>query len=191
MRSMNKKEYNKKYYKEHRDEKLASVKQYNKEHRDKILTYNKQYYEEHRDEMLAYVGQYYKEHRDEKLAYNKLYRETHKDKKLAYDKLYYERNKDKKRQQAKAWQENHREQNREIVRKHSFKRRSLGFVPLNKPFEGSEAHHICMTFVIYIPKDMHRSIKHSVWTGKNMEEINKLAWEELCKQRATNTFQCI
>ena len=169
MRSMNKKEYNKKYYKEHRDEMLAHMKQYYKAHQDEELAYQKQWYETHRDEIAVYKKQWY---------------ERNRDRKLAYDKLYYEQNKDKEKQRIKTWKENHREQYCEIMRKVNSKRqRKLGFIPLNKPFEGSEAHHICATFVIYIPKDMHRSVKHNVWTGKNMEEINKLAWEELYKQR--------
>ena len=166
MRSMNKKEYNKKYY---------------KEHRDKILAYGKQWYEQNKDK-----------NRDKKKEYDKQYYKEHRNERSAYKKQYREQNKDKFKQQIRAWRENHIEQYREIMRKVKTKReRSLGFVPLNKPFEGSEAHHICPTFVIYIPKDMHRSIYHNVWTGKNMEEINKLAWEELYKQRATDTFQCI
>ena len=144
----------KEWYKEHRDERLAYYKQWRKTHRDEMVAYRK----EHRDKMLAY----YKEHRDEMLAYMK---------------LYYEQNKEKYKQQAKAWIKNHKKQRREIGRRHDFKRRSLGFVCLNKPFEGSEAHHICPTFVIYIPKNIHQSISHNLWAGKNMDEINKLAWE--------------
>lgn len=60
--------------------------------------------------------------------------------------------------------------------RHSAKRgRSLGFVPLNSSFAGSEAHHINKQDVIYIPKVMHRSIAHNVFTGRNMDKINALA----------------
>ena len=107
------------------------------------------------------------------MACDKQWRERNKDKVLAW----YEQNKDKCRQQAKAWKNNHRERWHEIGRKHNFKRRSLGFVCLNKPFGGSEAHHIDKDRVIYIPKNIHRSIYHNIWTGKNIDEINRLAWE--------------
>jgi len=153
---------NKEYYRKNKDKIMAQHKKYYKAHRDEILAHRKQYYKEHGDAQLASMRKYYKEHRDEMSAYNK---------------LYYEQNKDRYRQWAKVWRESHREQRREIERRHGFKRRSLGFVCLNKPFEGSEAHHICPTFVIYIPKDIHQSISHNVWTGKNMDEINRLAWE--------------
>ena len=143
-----------------KEERAEYQKQWYKEH-------GKQYYKEHRNEMLASVKQYYDKHRDEILAYKRL-----------YSKQYREQNKDKRKQSEKAWIENHRERHLEIKRKvNSKRRRGLGFIPLNEWFEGSEAHHICPTFVIYIPKELHQSIGHSVFKWKNMEQINKLAWD--------------
>ena len=55
------------------------------------------------------------------------------------------------------------------------RRRGLGFIPLNDWFPGCEAHHIDKEFVIHIPKEMHRSIYHSVTQNINMEKINALA----------------
>ena len=55
------------------------------------------------------------------------------------------------------------------------KRRTLGFVPLNASFVGCEAHHIDRDCIVHIPKELHQSIDHNVWTGKNMERINVLA----------------
>ena len=46
---------------------------------------------------------------------------------------------------------------------------------LNKRFEGSEGHHLMSGVIVYIPHNLHRNIKHSMKTGKNMKEINKLA----------------
>jgi len=177
----NRKEYNKKWRETHKNEIVA----YRKEHRDKMLAY----YKEHRDEMLAHMKQYYKAHQDEISTYQKQYRKAHRNEMSVYEKQWYEQNKDKCNQRAKAWKNNHIEQNREIDRKHNFKRRSLGFIPLNEPFEGSEAHHICRSFVIYIPKELHQSVWHNVWMGENMEEINKLAWQFLYKQRNENMQQ--
>jgi len=158
----NRKNYCKEYYRKHRNEKLA---------------HQKQWYETHRSEKLAYDKRWYETRRDEILAHKKQWRETHRNEILAHQKQYYKEHRDEILAYGRQWRESHREQNREFERRKNFKRRSLGFIPLNKPFEGSEAHHICATFVIYIPKDMHRSIYHSIWTGKNMDEINKLAWE--------------
>jgi len=59
------------------------------------------------------------------------------------------------------------------------KRRSLGFNALNVPFEGCEGHHVNKRDVVYIPKVVHRSIYHNVSTGKNMDQINVLAYQYL------------
>jgi predicted DNA-binding protein YlxM (UPF0122 family) len=60
------------------------------------------------------------------------------------------------------------------------KRRQLGFKLLNKPFEGSEAHHLQdKETVIYIPKELHRRVSHNNWTGKGMNTIDALALDYL------------
>lgn len=55
------------------------------------------------------------------------------------------------------------------------KRRQLGYIPLNDWFIGCEGHHIDKEFIIYVPKEMHRSIYHSVIRNINMDKINDLA----------------
>ena len=55
------------------------------------------------------------------------------------------------------------------------KRRNFSFIPLNDWFPGCERHHIDREFVIHIPKEMHRSIYHSVIKNINMDLINDLA----------------
>ena len=62
------------------------------------------------------------------------------------------------------------------------KRRGLGFNPLNSWFVGSNRHHINLNDVIYIPESMHDSVRHNVWTGKNMTKINAIAYNFLFKQ---------
>ena len=63
----------------------------------------------------------------------------------------------------------------ESERKYAAKRRQLDFIPLNQKFENSEAHHIDKEHVIYIPKKLHHSISHNVFTGKNMDILfNKI-----------------
>lgn len=48
-------------------------------------------------------------------------------------------------------------------------------IEINKGFNGSHAHHITKSIIIYIPKELHRHIKHNIRTGENMGEINALA----------------
>lgn len=63
------------------------------------------------------------------------------------------------------------------------RRRKLGWEPINKWFEGSEGHHLRFTgerddkIGVYIPRDLHQSIKHNGNTGKNLIYANKVFLE--------------
>jgi len=65
--------------------------------------------------------------------------------------------------------------------------RNFGCNPINNWFENSHFHHLHLgndhNIGLYIPADLHRSIRHNSKTGIGMDEINKLAiawfWEEL------------
>lgn len=48
-------------------------------------------------------------------------------------------------------------------------------VKLNNKFKGSEMHHITKSIVIYIPKELHRHIWHSLKNGLNMGSMNMLS----------------
>lgn len=61
--------------------------------------------------------------------------------------------------------------------RHNGKRRDMGFIPLNKPFPGSEGHHLDADYVLYIPDELHHNTYHNLTTGQGMEEINDLAIE--------------
>src|SRR5664280_607528 len=69
-----------------------------------------------------------------------------------------------------------------VSARHHAKRRTLGFVQLNKSFVGCEGHHVDNEQVINMPKPIHRSIVHNIWTGKNMAKINAVAYNFLFKQ---------
>ena len=60
-------------------------------------------------------------------------------------------------------------------RRQEAKRRILGFIPLNEYFEGADAHHVDCEHVVYIPRKLHQSVRHNVFTGKNMDKINAIA----------------
>lgn len=76
---------------------------------------------------------------------------------------------------AAKWKKNNVEKVRNMHREDKAKRRVLGFIPLNKPFDGCNGHHLDNDHVLYIPKKMNLSIAHNVRTGKNMAKINTLA----------------
>jgi hypothetical protein len=93
-----------------------------------------------------------------------------------HQKIYQKIHKEKANENNRRWRKKNPEKIAEI---HSH-RRSLGFNPWNRPFFGSEAHHLNKDGdVIYIPKELHKSIKHSLKTGLNIDKINELAIEYL------------
>lgn len=64
-----------------------------------------------------------------------------------------------------------------MKQKKDAKHRQLGFIPLNEVQENCVAHHISENFVIYIPKKLHESMYHNIWNWKNMNIMNKYAFE--------------
>lgn len=74
------------------------------------------------------------------------------------------------------------EKNPEKKKKSDAKRRFMSWNPLNSPFPDCESHHINLTDVIYIPRTMHDSVSHNIWTGRGMEKINALAYQWLAKE---------
>lgn len=46
---------------------------------------------------------------------------------------------------------------------------------INKYFKGSHRHHISADVIIYIPRDLHYHIDHSLKDGKGMSEMNLLS----------------
>ena len=79
------------------------------------------------------------------------------------------------KQISKQWIKNNPEKWRKIYIKAHNKRRNLDFIPLNEYFKGAEAHHIDEKYVVYIPKELHRSIYHNHNIGQGMDEINIIA----------------
>lgn len=65
-----------------------------------------------------------------------------------------------------------------LVKYHN-EERNLGSKFLNVWFAGSECHHINQEEVIFIPKELHKEVKHNLKTGEGMQIINTLAIEFL------------
>ena len=145
----------------------AYIKQWRLDNKEKILEYKRQWDKDNKERRK----QYCLDNKDERNKRDTQWRRDNPKHIAEYSKQYHKDNPE----QMKQWQAKNPERVKEINRKHKFKRRSLGFFPLNKHFEGSEAHHINFNDVIYIPRKIHQKITHCLRTGKNMEEINELA----------------
>ena len=74
------------------------------------------------------------------------------------------------------WMQNTDKGKAYVIRRHA-ERRNLGSIELNKPFPNSEGHHIDETYIIHIPKELHRSIPHNLKTGEGMSDINEIAFQ--------------
>ena len=151
-------EYRRKYYREHKGEIKKYRKKYREAHKNKIAGYNKKYQFSHKETVSNRNKEYYKLHQEQIKADNKKYYYEHHELVLECARKYKQS-----------------EKGRSTQHQYIAKRRNLGFIELNDYFDGAEAHHINKTFVLYIPKEIHRSVWHNVWTGQGMEEINEIA----------------
>ena len=96
---------------------------------------------------------------------------------LRYKNKYPEKVKKINKNNVDNWRKKHPEKFRKIYLRYVYKReRNLGYIPLNDYHKGDEFHHIDKTYGIYIPKEVHKSVSHNVYTNKNMDEINAIAW---------------
>ena len=161
-----------KYYAKHREQVLQHRRKYRIENREIVLQSRRK----NREKNLEYCKQWYIEHREQKKQYTKKYQETYPQWHLEYQKQYYKTHLKEIMEKTIIWRENNPIKVKEMYARHSNKRRRLlGFIPLNKCFEGSVAHHININEIVYMPEKVHRSIWHCLETGKNMIEINKIA----------------
>jgi len=163
------------YYLKNRARISKRTKKYAQNHPEQCRKYTKKWLMNHPD----YQKNYHFEHLEQEV---KRYKKWAKDNPILIkenQRKYYKRHPERMREKYK----NHRKKRPELYkgydRKHEAKRRKLGFIPLNEPFEGSEGHHIDFTFVVYIPRELHISIRHCIWTSHNMELINAKAFEYL------------
>ncbi len=135
-----------------------------------------------------------------KIFKNKRYKENWKsylqEYNKKYNKKYYQENKEElninhkkwcliNKEKIKKYQKEYDQYYQQTLagknanKRHYNKRRKYGFNPLNDYFENSEAHHIDEVNIIYISKELHRSIYHDLKKNINMNEINIKAWDFL------------
>lgn len=125
------------------------------------------------------------EYNQRNAAQARRYRALNPDKIREINAEYYAMHRNEIMAQISVYRSTHRDQRRLIDNKHAAKHRALGFIPLNEWFGGCEAHHLDHDRVVYIPRELHRSIHHDQRTGQNMNQINALAlqWLEQTRPR--------
>ena len=189
-----------KYQKQWRKDNPEKVKQYNKnaKKRDRkeymrewrlnnikeIAIYRKQWKLDNTEYIKQYTKQYYSNHIEDRKRYNSNNREEIIARKrqwyldnIGYNKWYYNNHKKEIIKNVNKYHQT--SEGKTTMKKQSAKRRQLGFFTLNKYFKEAEAHHISEHLIIYIPKKIHQYMYHNIWTWKNMEQMNKIAFDYL------------
>ena len=138
-----------------------------------------------------YYGKYYKANLEKMRANARerqsKWRKVNKEKAYSRSKEWIKNNPERMSETKRKWRENNtfmtQESYQRWVKKHpekirlyALKRRSLNFIPINDFFIGSEGHHIDKDHVMFIPKKIHRSIKHDLNNKEKMERINTRAY---------------
>lgn len=172
-----------------------------------VKKYNKAYYLVNCEKIKEQVKKYYSANREKMKENSRKWRLANPEKVKASRKKHAildsekikERakkwrlaNLERAKTNAKEWKLSHPEQAKELqrkwrqtpvgkkcLRKAEARRRQFECVPLNKPFDCAEGHHIDKQFVIYIPTEMHEYNRHSVTQDKGMDLINTLAFNWL------------
>jgi len=192
------KNYTEKYRKENKERRSKSKKEWVIKNTEHVKAYAKKYREEHKEhklitsrEWIAKNIEHVKRKNKEKYAKDPakvkaahdLWAKQNPEKIAQYCKEYRERHKEKvaERDREKQRAYRHTPKGNANMRKHNHARRGLGHNPLNEFFMDSEEHHLRYSnsaedkdndMTIYVPKELHKSIRHNGTTGKNMREIN-------------------
>lgn len=140
------------------------------------------------EKMLQQASEWHKDHPEKVKAIHRTWMNRNPGKAAEHHRKWKAQNIEKSREDDRKRRRDHPEEmgkayrkyrktekGKEMVRKNRAKRRGFGFIKLNEPFPGCEGHHLDKEFVVHIPKEMHKSIFHSVLQDINMEEINALA----------------
>jgi hypothetical protein len=156
-----KKMHNQKYMKEYR---LKNKKQIKEKSRIYYLKHEKKF------------KKYYQENK-EKIAINqKKWYQKNKEKIISTSRKWALKNPEKVMSIKKNWEQNNIEKVRSHGIKSIFRRKNWTSIPFNAFFEGAVGHHYDKFHIIWIPKELHKSVWHNLETGKNMTKINDLAF---------------
>lgn len=151
-------------YQNNKKEILYKQRQYDIAHPEQKKERGKKWYIENREEELERVHNRYQNNKEEILVKQNQYNKEHADEIRKRQKQYYKTPEGK------------------LTKKKAFNKREreLGYAVLN-PQDVLEnvGHHLDKINVINIPGELHRSISHSVFTEKNLNEINIRAWDYL------------
>lgn len=164
--------------------KIYDRKEKYRKNRKKEIKRSQKYYLKNRESIRKKRKESYQKNREKYSFDSKKYRELHKDKSLETNRKSYIKNREQIliacKNKREANKEEFLEREREYYKKHreyyiekaNKRNRELEVEKINSFFVGAEAHHMDKELVVYIPRKLHRSIYHNVFSGKGMDEIN-------------------
>lgn len=130
---LDKKSYGKKYYQNHKEDRIEYGKKYREEHKEELKEKRNKYYQDHKEDRIEYGKKYYQDNKEElrekKRAYyikhkeeikekSNKYREDHKEDKNEYGKKYYQDHKEERKEYNKKYKEEHKEELKEKRKKY-------------------------------------------------------------------------
>lgn len=163
-------------------------KEYNSTHKEKIQNDRKQHYEKNRDYILKRSKLFYLKNVDRIRIEHRKYYQNNVEKTAVQNKRLYNRKRELILEQKRIYRKT--EVGRLVEIKHAYKRKSLGYEPINQRFKGSAFHHMHLDtgngvnrgIGIHIPAEIHRRFYHNGNNGIGMREMNKLALVWLSEQ---------
>lgn len=153
-------------------------------HPEKIKEISKKHHLKYKEEINERKRKYYKENPEKRKEEHRKDYEKHLERAKNYTKIWNQKNPERKKQNSKKWNDEHPKERRESsVKRHQNLEFEILWKPevLNKTIE-YEYHHINIKYVVQIPEKLHRSIKHNIHTGYNMDVINNLAFNYVINQ---------
>ena len=156
---------------EYRQKLNAISKAYYARNRYKVLEYHKEYSQ--RPEVKTYRAEYDKQRG--KLRWQNPVKRIRMQSRM---QNYFQQNKSWLMAKHKEYAKDYRKTatGKTMLAKHKATRRELGFILLNEPQKGFEGHHIDKQHVIFVPKQVHRSVFHKQNDKKSMEAINTVIY---------------
>ena len=167
-------DYHRNWSQAHRQQENERVRNWRKLHPENARQAVRKSYRKHRAKRLLYNATWREANREAFKLTQERWRKTHPEKVLEKERRRAKKYPNRKRD----WGRAHPEKQRMLWSRHTHKRRR-GFTTntiLGRYFPKAHLHHMTPDLGVYIPEELHKSVRHNIWTGEGMEEINWKAW---------------
>lgn len=158
---MSRMEYQKEYYRIHKEQKLAKRKEYRNTHKEQIVAYR----DAHKEQAKSYQVEYRESHKIQKSIKAKIYRQTHAEQEKARSREYYKTHKEQASINTKEYRMSHKDKMKSYDNEYMRNRRK------------EPKHHLNSTVSIGIRECIRKGIKaHRRWellVGYTVTQLKK------------------